>query len=151
MELWASPEARIDTTIASKSLRVSASNGFWMSRWLEILRRWWWYVASVISDNPCAVWDTTKSSNTSSIGLWNCPFNVIFRAIFRPHAFHRNLLLGMRSKFFVEKEKTVETLRVSTVWWRLGDSNILRSCRRPAGGKRQSTGLSQLDGFESHI
>ena len=49
--------------------------------------------------------------------------NVIFRAIFRPHAFRRNLLLGMRSKFFVEKEKTVETLRVSTVWWRLGDSN----------------------------
>jgi hypothetical protein len=52
------------------------------------------------------------------------------------------MLLGMRSKFFEEKEKTVETLRVSTVWRRQQDSRKQRCGLRRAVGKQMSTGLS---------
>ena len=37
MELCAKPDFRIETTIASKSLRDKDSIDFWISRWFEML------------------------------------------------------------------------------------------------------------------
>ena len=62
MELCASPDLRIDTTIASKSPLVSVFIGFWISRCLEMLWIWQRYVAMVVSGNPCAVWEMKGSS-----------------------------------------------------------------------------------------
>ena len=64
------------------------------------------------------------SRKTSATDLRDCPFIVIFLAIIRPHAFHRNLLSGMRSNFFMKKEKTLENQVFSRVWWRQQDSNL---------------------------
>lgn len=52
---------------------------------------------------------------TSATDLRNCPFIVIFLAIIQPHAFRRNLLSGLRSNFFMKKEKTLENQVFSRV------------------------------------
>ena len=49
--------------------------------------------------------------------------NVIFCAIFRPHAFRKKWVSGMRSKLGAEKRKIPENQWFSGIWWRLGDSN----------------------------
>ena len=102
----------------------------------------------VMSDNPCAIWDKTKSSKTSATDLRDCPFIVIFLAIIRPHAFHFKLLSGMRSNFFMKKKKPLKT----KCFQGFGGDNRTRfnQCvARPLPSQRQSTGLSHLDGFES--
>ena len=61
----------------------------------------------------------TKRNPQKSLptALRDCPFIVIFLAIIRPHAFRRNVLSGMRSNFWREKEKTLENQAFSRVWW----------------------------------
>ena len=112
-----------------------------------------------MSDNPCAIWDKTKSSKTSATDLRDCPFIVIFRAIIRPHAFHRNLLLGMRSNFFMRKKKPLKTIGFQGFG---GDYGTRYAFSPPSAGgenngsrqfanwrQQQSTGLLHCYGFES--